>query len=79
MVITFTMGTCQGDPLGKALFALVHFRSLCFTVNHFPFCPFPFIANDIHIIGFLQLYHLHMNTFGPNFLLHVYISNLRIV
>jgi len=45
------MGTHQGDPLGGALFALVHFRALCFTINHFPFCLFPSITNDIHIIG----------------------------
>jgi hypothetical protein len=27
MVIPSTMGTCQGDPLGRALFILTHFRA----------------------------------------------------
>jgi hypothetical protein len=50
IVIPFAMGTCQGDPLGKALFILVHFKALCSTTNHFPLCLFPSIANGIHII-----------------------------
>jgi hypothetical protein len=41
----------QGDPLGRALFALIQFRTLCSTTSHFPFCLFPFNANDTHIIG----------------------------
>jgi len=48
--IPFAMGTYQGDPLGGALFALVHFRALCSIVSHFPSCLFPFIVDDIHII-----------------------------
>ncbi len=51
MVIPSTMGTRQGDPLGGALFALVHFRTLCSIANHFPSCLFPFIADNIHIIS----------------------------
>jgi hypothetical protein len=31
------MGTHQGDPLGGALFILLYFRALRFTVNRFPF------------------------------------------
>jgi hypothetical protein len=50
-IIPSTMGTCQSDPLGGALFALAHFRVLCSTTSHFPSCLFPSIANDIHIIG----------------------------
>jgi hypothetical protein len=34
MVIPFTIGTCQSDPLGRALFTLAHFtrRKLCIFV-----------------------------------------------
>jgi hypothetical protein len=45
------MGTCQHDPLGGALFALVHLRALHFIINHFPSCLFPSIAYNIHIIS----------------------------
>jgi hypothetical protein len=51
MVIPFAMGTCQGDPLGGALFVLFHLRALCSIISHFPFCLFPSIVDDIHIIG----------------------------
>ncbi len=51
MVIPFAMRTRQGDPLGGALFALVHFKALCSTVNGFPYCLFPSNVDDIHIIG----------------------------
>jgi hypothetical protein len=43
------MGTCQGDPLGGALFTLAHFKDL--IINHFPSSLFPFIIDNIHIIG----------------------------
>jgi len=49
--IPFAMGTHQDDPLGRTLFALAHFTALCSIVNHFPFCLFPSIVDDIHIIG----------------------------
>jgi hypothetical protein len=45
------MGTCQGDPLGRALFELTHFRALRSIANDFPSCLFPSIVNDTHIIG----------------------------
>jgi hypothetical protein len=51
MVFPSTMGTCQGDFLIRALFALAHFRTLRSIINHFPSCLFPFIAYDIHIVG----------------------------
>ncbi len=51
LVIFSTMGTREGDLLGRALFALTHFRALCFTTNHFLSCLFPSIVDDIHIIG----------------------------
>ncbi len=35
--IHYAMGIHQGDPLGRALYALAHFRALCSTTNHFPF------------------------------------------
>jgi hypothetical protein len=50
-LIPFTMGTHQGDPLGKAIFSLTHFKALCFTISCFPSCLFPSIANDTHIIN----------------------------
>jgi putative effector of murein hydrolase len=55
MVIPSTMGTHQSDPLGGALFALTHFRALCFTTSHFPFYLFPSIINDNHIIAMLSI------------------------
>jgi hypothetical protein len=45
------MGTCQCDPLGKALFDLTRFRASCSTTSDLPSCLFSSIANDIHIIG----------------------------
>jgi hypothetical protein len=45
------MGIHQGEPLGGALFALVHFRALCSTTSRFPSSLFPFNADDTHIIG----------------------------
>jgi hypothetical protein len=50
LIIPSTMGTCQGDLLGGALFTLVHFRALRSTTSHFPSCLFPSIVDDIHII-----------------------------
>jgi hypothetical protein len=51
IIIPSTMGTHQGDPLGRALFTLAHFKALHSTTNHFPSYLFPSIVNDIHIIG----------------------------
>jgi hypothetical protein len=50
-IIPFAMGTCQGDPWGRALFALTHFKVLPSIANHFLSCLFPSIVNDTHIIG----------------------------
>jgi len=50
-IIPFAMGTHEGDPFGGALFALTHCRALLSTTIHFPFCLFPSIAINIHIIG----------------------------
>jgi len=47
--IPSTIRTHQNDPLGEALFALAHFRTLRSTTTHFPSCLFPSIENDIHI------------------------------
>jgi hypothetical protein len=65
IVIPFSMGTCQCDPLGGNC-SLAHFTTLRSTYNHFPSCLFPSIADDTHIIGPLQLYHLHMNISKSN-------------
>jgi hypothetical protein len=66
-IIPSAMGTHQSDPLRGALFALTHFRALHSTFSHFPFSLFPSIANDTHIIGPPQLYHLHMKNSRLNF------------
>jgi len=55
IVIPSTMGTCQGDPLGGALFVLVHLKALHSTFNHFPSYLFPSIIDDIHIIDPLSI------------------------
>jgi hypothetical protein len=51
IIIPFAMGTYQGDHLGWALFALIHFRALRFIANHFLFYIFPSIIDDIHMTG----------------------------
>jgi len=51
MVIPFAMGTRQGDPLGRALFILVHIKTLHFITKFFFSYLFPSIAYDIQIIG----------------------------
>jgi hypothetical protein len=53
--IPLTMGICQGDPLGGALFALAHFKGLHSIINHFPSCLFPSISYDIHMKGPLSI------------------------
>ncbi len=50
-IIPFAMGTRQNDPLGRALYALTHFRALHSITSHFPSCLFPSIVDDTHIIG----------------------------
>jgi hypothetical protein len=50
IIIPSTMGTCQGNLLQGALFALTHFKALHFIASHFPSYLFPSIANDTHII-----------------------------
>jgi len=55
IVIPSIMGTCQGDPLGGALFALIDLKKLYFTFNHFPSYLFPSIIDDIHIIDPLSI------------------------
>ncbi len=61
IVILFAMGTCQGDPLGGALFAIAHFKALCSTTSHFPSCLVLSIENDTHIVTPLSIDHFHMN------------------
>jgi len=51
IIIPSTMGICQGDPLGGALFALTNFRALCFIVNCSLSYLFPSIVDAIHIIS----------------------------
>jgi hypothetical protein len=51
IVIPFAMGIYQGDPLGRALFAIAHFRALRSIASHFLYYLFPSIVNDNHIIG----------------------------
>jgi hypothetical protein len=66
-IIPSAMGTHQGDPLGGALFALTHLKALRSKTNHFPSYLFPSITDDIHIIGPIPLYLLHMDTFRLKF------------
>ncbi len=54
IVIPFTMGTYQNDPLGRALFTLTHFKALHFIASHFLSCLFPSIVDDSHIIGVID-------------------------
>ncbi len=51
MIILFAMGICQGDPLGRALFTLAHFKALHYTINCFHYYLFPSIVNDINIMN----------------------------
>jgi hypothetical protein len=54
-IIPSAMGTHQGDPWGGALFALTHFKVLCYAVNYFFSCLFPSIVDDTHIISPLSI------------------------
>jgi hypothetical protein len=54
-IILFAMGIHQGDPLGRAQFALANFKVLRSIANHFPSCLFPSIIDDTHIIGPLSI------------------------
>jgi len=68
IIIPFAMGTCQGVPLGRVLFALAHFGVLHSITGHFSSFLFPSIVNGIHIIPPRSpLYPLHMNIFRLNF------------
>ncbi len=49
-IIPFTMGIHLGDPLRGALFILIHFKALNFTVSHFLSYLFASSASSIHII-----------------------------
>jgi len=52
IIVPFVMGTHQDDPEGGgALFALAHFRVLCFIVNHFASSLFLSITDETHIAG----------------------------
>ncbi|KAL2643240.1 hypothetical protein R1flu_010827 [Riccia fluitans] len=44
-------GTCQGDPLGGALFALAHLHALRIVASKHSLCLFPSLADDTHIVG----------------------------
>ncbi|KAL2612370.1 hypothetical protein R1flu_024062 [Riccia fluitans] len=48
-------GTCQGDPLGGALFALAHLCALRTMALEHPLCLFPSLADDTHIVGPLEV------------------------
>jgi hypothetical protein len=64
-IIPSGMGTCQGDPLGGALFILAYFIILHYTTSHFPFYLFPFITNVIRIISpplIVSFTHEHFQT-----------------
>jgi hypothetical protein len=77
IVIPFAMRTYLGDPLGGALFALVHLGALHFTTSHFFYYLFPSIANDTHIIDLFPLYPLHMNIFKLISVRYIFLLNLR--
>jgi hypothetical protein len=77
MIIPCIMETYQNDPLKSALFALTHFRTLHSIASHFPSCLFPYIVDDIHIIGPLSIIssayeHSKLNSMGQ-----VFLSNLK--
>jgi hypothetical protein len=63
-VIPFAMGTCQGDPLGRVLFVLIHLRALGSIINHFLLVYFHPLTSSSP----LPLYLLHMSTFRLNFM-----------
>lgn len=55
IIIPFSMGVHQVDPLKGVLFAIAHFNAPCFTISHFISYLFPSIEYDIHIIGPLSI------------------------
>ncbi|KAL2610702.1 hypothetical protein R1flu_029275 [Riccia fluitans] len=46
--------TRQGDPLGGTLFALAHLCALRTVASKHPLYLFPSLADDTHIVGFLE-------------------------
>jgi hypothetical protein len=70
------MGTYQGDPWG-ALFVLARFKALCFTTSYFPFCLFPSIVDDTHIISPLSIISFAYNHFQTEFRAIGLSSNLK--
>ncbi len=50
-IILLFMGTCQGDPLTRPLFILVHSCALQASFVAFLLCFFLSLANDTHIFG----------------------------
>ncbi len=64
-IIPSTMETRQGDPLGGALFVLIHLRALPSTTSHFSSCFHPLQLTFISLAP-LPVYPWHMNIFRFN-------------
>jgi hypothetical protein len=77
MVIPSTMGICESNPLGRVLFALVHFKALRFIVSHFPSCLFPCVIDDMHIIGPSSIVPFAYEHFQIEFCRISLLSNLK--
>jgi hypothetical protein len=54
------IGVCEGDPLTKPLFALVHFHALCCSFGVFPSYFFLALVNGIHILGLVSFVFDHL-------------------
>jgi hypothetical protein len=77
MIIPCTMETHQNDPLKSALFTLTHFATLHSTASHFPSCLFPYIVDDIHIIGPPSIISFAYEHSKLNYMGWVFLSNLK--
>jgi hypothetical protein len=77
IVITFAMRTYQGDLLGRALFAIAHFKVLLFIISRFLFCLFPSITDDTNIINPPLIVSFAYEHFQIELHVMVFSSNLK--
>ncbi len=54
ITIESSLGMRQCDPLRSPLFTLAHYQILLETIMQAPNYIFPSLANDTHIVGFMN-------------------------
>jgi hypothetical protein len=62
-VILSFVGAHQGDMLVRLLFALIHFRTLCCSLEVFLSCFFLSLAIDTHILNHTHVFSFTFDNF----------------